>query len=39
MGKKKWLFIGHAKCGQCSAALSTIVEAWRRLDIHPFGPG
>ena len=36
VGKKNWLFIGHAECGQRSAVLFTIVEACRRLGINPF---
>jgi len=36
VGKKNWLFIGHAECGQRSAVLFTIVQACRRLDINPF---
>ncbi len=36
VGKKNWLFIGHAECGQRSAILFTIVEACRRLGINPF---
>lgn len=36
VGKKNWLFIGHAQCGQRGAILFTIVQACRRLGINPF---
>jgi hypothetical protein len=36
VGKKNWLFIGHAECGQRGAILFTIVQACRRLGINPF---
>jgi transposase len=36
VGKKNWLFIGHAECGQRGAILFTIVQACRRLGLNPF---
>jgi hypothetical protein len=35
-GKKNWIFIGHAECGQRSAILFTLIEACRHLVINPF---
>ena len=36
VGKKNWLFIGHAECGQRGAILFTIVQACRQRGINPF---
>lgn len=36
IGKKNWLFVGHAQAGQKSAILYTIVEACRKRGIDPF---
>jgi len=36
VGKKNWLFIGHADCGQRGAILFTIVQACRQRGINPF---
>ena len=35
VGKKNWLFIGHANAGQVSAILYTVVENCRRLNLNP----
>lgn len=35
VGKKNWLFIGHADAGQRGAILYTLVENCRRLGIDP----
>jgi transposase len=35
LGKKNWLFFGHAKAGQHSAILYTIIENCRRLGLDP----
>ena len=36
LGKKNWLFIGHAEAGERSAILYTIVESCRRRGIDPY---
>ena len=36
VGKKNWLFIGHADCGQRGAILFTIVQTCRQRGINPF---
>jgi len=36
LGKKNWLFIGHAEAGERSAILYTIVECCRRRGLDPF---
>jgi hypothetical protein len=35
IGKKNWLFVGHADAGQRGAILYTIIENCRRLGIDP----
>lgn len=35
LGKKNWLFIGHANAGQHSAILYTLIENCRRLNLDP----
>lgn len=35
LGKKNWLFIGHADAGQRSAILYTVIESCRRRGIDP----
>ena len=36
VGKKNWLFVGHAEAGQRGAILYTIVENCRRQGIDPY---
>lgn len=36
VGKRNWLFIGHAESGQRSAILFTIVECCRRRGLDPY---
>jgi transposase len=35
LGKKNWLFMGHADTGQRGAILYTLIENCRRLGIDP----
>jgi transposase len=36
LGKRNWLFIGHAEAGERSAILYTIVECCRRRGLDPY---
>jgi transposase len=36
VGKKNWLFIGHAECGRRGVILFSTVQACRRLGLNPF---
>ena len=36
LGKKNWLFIGHAEAGQTSAIIFTLIVACRKRGIDPF---
>ena len=36
VGKKNWLFFGHAEAGERSAIIYTIIESCRRLGIDPY---
>ena len=35
LGKRNWLFIGHAEAGERTAILNTIVECCRRRGLDP----
>lgn len=37
LGKKNWLFFGHAEAGQRSAIIYTIIESCRRRGLDPYG--
>src|SRR5258706_11472580 len=36
LGKKNWLFFGHADAGERSAIIYSIIESCRRHDIEPY---
>jgi transposase len=36
IGKKNWLFIGHAAAGERSAIIYTLIESCRRRGINPY---
>jgi hypothetical protein len=36
LGKKNWLFFGHAEAGERSAIIYTLIESCRRRGIDPY---
>ena len=36
VGKKNWLFVGHAETGQRSAILYSLIESCRRRGVEPY---
>jgi len=36
IGKKNWLFIGHAEAGERSAIIYTVIESCRRRGLNPY---
>ena len=36
VGKKNWLFVGHAEAGQRSAILFSLIESCRRRGVEPY---
>ena len=36
VGKKNWLFVGHADAGQRGAVIYSLIEGCRRRGVEPF---